>query len=121
MTALLALLAAKAEPQGGLGSILILILPLAAIVYLMVIPQRKQRQKQQAFLSQLEVGDEVVTSGGIYGTINHLEDGIAHLQVDTETVIRIAVGSLSRSATPEAEQSAEEGSSGTDAADKRKK
>jgi len=124
VTGLIALLAAQ-QQQGGLGSILILILPLAAIVYLMVIPQRKQRQKQQAFLSKLEVGDEVVTSGGIYGTINHLEDGIAHLQIDTETVIRISVSSLSRSAAAEpdgkSDSSADEGSSSPRAADRKKK
>lgn len=118
MIATLALLAADKQ-QGSLGSLLILILPLAAIVYLMVIPQRKQRQKQQAFLAQLEVGDEVVTAGGIYGTINHLEDGVAHLQVDTETVIRVALSSLSRSVDSGADSS-DGGSSEGEAADKKK-
>lgn len=99
MTALLAILAQSQNQQGGgLLSILILVLPLAALVYLMIVPQRKQRAKQQAFLSSLEVGDEVVTAGGIYGIINHLEDGVAHLEVDTDVVIRVAITSLSRPA-----------------------
>jgi preprotein translocase subunit YajC len=107
-------------------SLLILGLPIAAIFYLMVIPQRKQRAKQQAFLSKLGVGDEVVTAGGLYGTITYIEDGIAHLEVDTDVVIRVAVSSLSRSAIEDAppasddEATDDDGSSADDAADKKR-
>ncbi len=120
MTATLALLAADKQSGNPLLSLLVFALPLGAIFYLMVIPQRKQRAKQQEFLSALEVGDEVVTSGGIYGTINHLEDGVAHLQVDTQTVIRVAVSSLSRSAQADPEPSTAAGSDHDAPADKRK-
>ena len=78
--------------------ILILVLPLAALMYLMIIPQRKQRQKQAQFVSNLSVGDEVVTAGGIYGTITFMEDGVAHLEVDTDVVIRVSVASVTRPA-----------------------
>lgn len=104
MTALLAIVAQSQNQQGGgLLSILILVLPLAALIYLMIVPQRKQRARQQAFLSSLEVGDEVVTAGGIYGTINHIEDGVAHLEVDTDVVIKVALTSLARPADESAE------------------
>ena len=101
MTALLSLLGAT-QQSGGLFSILILVLPLGALVYLMIVPQRKQRAKQAEFLSSLSVGDEVVTAGGLYGTINALEDGIAHLEVDTDVVVRVSVASLTRSAAADA-------------------
>jgi preprotein translocase subunit YajC len=122
VTSILAILAAE-QKGNPLVSLLVLGLPIAAIFYLMVIPQRKQRAKQQAFLSKLGVGDEVVTSGGLYGTITHIEDGVAHLEVDTDVVIRVAVSSLSRSALPEEDAQAsddDEGSSADDAADKKK-
>ena len=118
MTATLALLAASKSQGNPLLSLLVFALPLGAIFYLMVIPQRKQRAKQQEFLSQLDVGDEVVTSGGIYGTINHIEDGVAHLQVDTQTVIRVSVASLSRSAVEP--EPASKGADEDDAADKKR-
>ena len=100
MTALSTLLGAT-QQSGGLFSILILVLPLGALVYLMVVPQRKQRAKQAEFLSSLSVGDEVVTAGGLYGTINAIEDGIAHLEVDTDVVVRVSVASLTRNAATE--------------------
>jgi preprotein translocase subunit YajC len=124
VTSILAILAAESKGN-PIVSLLILGLPIAAIFYLMVIPQRKQRAKQQAFLAKLGVGDEVVTSGGVYGTITYIEDGVAHLEVDTDVVIRVAVSSLSRSAIAEDDAAAstasdDEGSSADDAADKKK-
>jgi preprotein translocase subunit YajC len=124
VTALLALLAATDNKANPIVSLLVLALPIAAIFYLMVIPQRKQRAKQQAFLAKLGVGDEVVTSGGVYGTITYLEEGVAHLEVDTDVVIRVAVSSLSRAANPAEEPAGaaddDEGSSAAVAADKKK-
>ena len=100
MTALLATVLAATKSSGSsLFSVLILILPLGALFYLMIVPQRKQRAKQAEFMSKLAVGDEVITTGGIFGVINELEDGVAHLEVDTDVVIRVAVSALTRPAT----------------------
>jgi preprotein translocase subunit YajC len=97
-----------AQDGGGnpLG-ILILLLPIAAIIYLTVIPQRKQRQKQADLMRQLEVGDEVVTIGGIIGTINYLEGDEAHLEVDTDVVVRFSKSALASKVPAEGEESAE--------------
>ncbi len=102
MTALLAtvLAATKSTQSSSLFSILILVVPLGLLFYLMIVPQRKQRARQAEFLSKLSVGDEVVTTGGIHGVINDIEDGIAHLEVDTDVVIRVAVSHLTRPNEP---------------------
>lgn len=97
----LALLLAAEKQQGSIFSLLVLILPLGALMYLMIVPQRKQRAKQAAFLSGLDVGDEVVTSGGVYGRITFLEDTVAHLEIDTDVVIRVAKSALTRTAAAE--------------------
>ena len=123
MTALIAtaLIAATKSSGSSLFSILVLVLPLGALFYLMIVPQRKQRAKQAEFMSKLAVGDEVITTGGIYGVINDLEDGIAHLEVDTDVVIRVAVSALTRPATaPEPDSSDKNIPSDGDAADKKK-
>ncbi len=87
-----------ANQGNGLFNLLILVLPLGALLYLMVIPQRKQKAKHAQFVASLDVGDEVVTAGGIYGTITYLEDGIAHVEVDTDVVIRVTIASITRAA-----------------------
>jgi preprotein translocase subunit YajC len=95
---LLAFLVAQAKQGGGLLSILVFIVPLGLLFYLMVVPQRKQRQKHQSFVSALGPGDDVVTSGGIYGTINHIEGDEVHLEVDTDVVLRVSRAAIARAA-----------------------
>ena len=58
-----------AESQGSPLGILILIVPFGLLIWLMVVPQRKQKARQQQLISSLSVGDEVMTTGGIVGQI----------------------------------------------------
>lgn len=58
--------------QASGNSAFTLILPVAmfAIMYfLIILPQQRQRKKTQEMLASLKSGDEVVTNGGIVGTI----------------------------------------------------
>lgn len=97
MNQLLATILAQDEPQGGgLLSLLIILIPMGAILYLVMVPQRKARQRQADMLRKLEVGDEVVTNGGVVGVITHMEDELFHLEVDDDVVIRVAKSAIVR-------------------------
>lgn len=91
------LLAQEQQGGGGLFSLLIIIVPLGLLVYMMIVPQRKQRQRQADMQRKLGVGSEVVTTGGIIGTITFVEDDIFHLEIDDDVVIRIAKSAVARS------------------------
>jgi preprotein translocase subunit YajC len=49
-------------------------LMLAAMYFLMIAPQRKKQKELQKMLSELKPGDEVLTTGGIFGTISSVRD-----------------------------------------------
>lgn len=85
------------ESSGSPLGILILIVPFGLLIWLMVVPQRKQKARQQQLMSSLQVGDEIVTTGGIVGQITFLEDDLVHLEIDHDVVIRVARGSIGRS------------------------
>lgn len=87
-----------AEKQGGssITGLLIILVPMGAILYMTIIPQRKQKQKQAALLSKLDVGDEVITTGGIIGVITYVEDDLYHVEIDHDVVIRIAKSGVAR-------------------------
>jgi preprotein translocase subunit YajC len=53
-------------------------------------PARNQQKKVQALQSSLEVGQEVVLSAGIFGTIRALEEGRVELEVAPGTVLTVA-------------------------------
>ncbi len=73
-----------------------------AFLLLIVRPQRRQMAAHRALVASLEAGDEVVTSGGIYGTIKAIDDeGILDLEVSPGVVLRVARGAIAQRTGPE--------------------
>lgn len=84
--------AAAQGAGGGMGSTLIMFVVVIAIMYFMMIrPQRKQQKKIETFRKGLQAGQEVVTSGGIYGKIKSIENGIVMLEIAHNVVVRVDV------------------------------
>lgn len=89
MAASLLLQAGGATP-GILGSPLIMMVIVMGIFYVMLIlPQQRQRKKTQAMLAALKNGDKVVTSSGIYGTVNGIDGDTVILKIADQVKIRI--------------------------------
>jgi preprotein translocase subunit YajC len=87
------LLAQESSNQTG-GSLLTLALPLLMVVgfyFLLIRPQRNRQRQQQAVLASLEVGDEVMTTGGIFGTIVEIDEdeGVLTVEIAPGTRIRM--------------------------------
>jgi preprotein translocase subunit YajC len=61
-----------------------------AFFLLIVLPQRRRTNAHRALLASLQVGDEVVTIGGILGTIRELEDEKIQLEVADGVVLTVA-------------------------------
>jgi preprotein translocase subunit YajC len=79
--------------QSG-GSLIGLALPLLMLVgfyFLLIRPQRNRQRAQQSLLAQLEVGDEVLTSGGIFGTIIEIDedDGVLTVEIAPGTNVKM--------------------------------
>ena len=67
------------------------------VMYLLVIrPQQQRMRQQQAVVASLSVGDEVMSSAGIIGTISALDDEVATLEVAPGVALRIARGAIAR-------------------------
>lgn len=84
----------------NLGNLQTLILPIAllALMYFMMIrPQQQQAKKRQELLNALTVGKEVVTIGGLHGTITAIDDKTVRLRVASNvelTFNRSAIGAV---------------------------
>ena len=75
----------------------------AAFLLLIVRPQRRQVAAHRALVASLQVGEEVVTSGGIFGTIRGLDDGTVDLEVSSGIVLRVARGAIAQRVGPDRE------------------
>lgn len=68
--------AQPAAPSGGsmLMQMLPLVLMFGAMYFLLIAPQRKKQKEHEKMLGALKAGDEIVTTGGIYGVITSVKD-----------------------------------------------
>lgn len=84
---------AQAGP-GGAPSLLVNLFPLLLIFlifYLLLIrPQQRKQREHEKMLANLKVGDEVLTSGGLYGRIVDLKKDVLTVEVAPNTRVRVA-------------------------------
>lgn len=74
---------------------------------LFILPQQRRLRAHHALVARLEVGDDVMATSGLYGTITALDDEVVHLEVAPGTVVRLARGAVARRLDDEAVQPAE--------------
>ncbi len=84
-----------AEENGGEGTspvymIVFLVLIFGLFYFLMIRPQQKRQKEQQQLMSELQRGDRVITTGGIYGQIESVSEDSVVLKVESGTTIRVA-------------------------------
>jgi preprotein translocase subunit YajC len=90
---MLAILAQETTSQpNALVGFLPLLLIGVVFYFLLIRPQNQRRRAQIEMQSSIEVGDEIVTTAGIYGTITEIDDdfGIVTLEIAPNTEIRLA-------------------------------
>lgn len=95
-------LASSAEESSP--NVLVQFIPFILIGLLMYLflfrPQKKRRQEMASLVSALGVGDEVVTTSGVYGFITGEDDDLFWLEIDDDVQIRIAKAAVARKVVP---------------------
>src|SRR5690606_20572940 len=88
--------APAAAPGGGLDfpGLLFPIALIAIMYFLMIRPQRKRAKDHKAMVEKLARGDEVITSGGIAGTITDIGDNFITVEIADNVRIRVQKGSV---------------------------
>jgi preprotein translocase subunit YajC len=89
------------------GSYVIILIAVFALMWLLLIrPQRRKQLEQARMQDAVEVGDDVLTAGGIHGTVREIEGEIVHVEIAPGTTVRLdrrAVAAIAREPEPEAE------------------
>jgi preprotein translocase subunit YajC len=92
---------------GGAATLLVQILPILAIglvfYFLVIAPANKQRRKTQEMLSSVKKGDRVVTTGGIYGTVQGVEPDVVYLKIADNVKVKVARSAISSVVTGDSE------------------
>jgi len=84
-----------------MASALLFLLPLILLWVLFIRPQQRRMRQTQAMVATLDVGDEILTSGGIYGTVTDAEGGTLWVEVAPDVVIRMLRGAVAQKVSPD--------------------
>jgi len=86
----------------GLSSMALPIILCVVVFWVFMIgPERKQRKKREEMLKALKKGDEVTTTGGMYGSVVQVQDGVVTLQVADGVRMRFALSAIGNVSAPE--------------------
>jgi preprotein translocase subunit YajC len=95
------------QTTGGAGAALIQFAPIVAIglvfYFLVIAPANKQRKKTQEMISSLKKGDRVITTGGIYGTVQGVEADAVYLRIAENVKVKVARSAVSGVVTGDSE------------------
>ena len=112
----------EGEPTSLFGSpIFLFVINLVMFYFILYMPEKKRKQQREQMLKSLERGDEVLTSGGIYGRITALTDKIATVEVAPNTRIRVARPQVTKVAADESGDSGSKGAGKGERKDKKDK
>lgn len=82
------------------SSVIMLVLIVVFIYFLIIRPQKKQEKKEKAMRDSLEIGDEVVTNGGIVGIVFSIKDDTVVIETGSDrSKIRIMKWAIAKNLT----------------------
>ena len=87
--------AAPAGPGPMWQMLLFYALIAGGFYFLFIAPQRKKQKAHEKMLSELQSGDEVLTTGGIYGVVTNVKEDRFIVRISDTTKVEIAKGFIS--------------------------
>jgi len=97
--------------SSGSGFLFIIIIAFLLLYLIVVRPQRRRQSQQQQMLADIQVGDEVLTAGGIYGTVSSIDENEVSVEIAPQLEVRVArraIAGITREPEDEEDDEAEE-------------
>lgn len=83
-----------------MGPLLALLITFGLMWVLLILPQQRRMRQHQAVVASLEPGDEVVTAGGVYGTITSVDQETLAVEVAPGITLRILRSAVTQRVAP---------------------
>jgi preprotein translocase subunit YajC len=98
---------------GGFSALIPLVLMFAIFYFILIRPQQKKQREQREMLKALKTGDQIVTVGGICGTIIAIDENKVKLKIAENVKIDVVRSSISSRIGWEGEKKGKEGKEGS--------
>ena len=83
------LIAQQQGAEGIWGTVIMFAVIFLIFWFILIRPQKKEMERHQKLLSGLKKGDQVVTAGGIFGTVKSVDGPVIQLEISRGTKIKI--------------------------------
>ena len=90
-----------------MGFVLVVVVLFALFWLLVLRPNRRRQMEQKALIQNIEVGDEIVTAGGLFGHVKSVADDELLVEIAPGTDVRIARRAVAGIVGPEEEDEEE--------------
>jgi preprotein translocase subunit YajC len=71
------------------GGLLIIIILFGAVWLLLLVPARRRRAQHEAMQDSVEAGDDIMTAGGLHGTVKEIDDETARVEIAPNVVVTL--------------------------------
>ena len=88
--------------------VIVIVVLFALMWFLLVRPQRKRSESQLVMQDNLRKDDEIITAGGLHGTVVSIEDDVLEIEIAKDVVVRLDRRAVAAVVKPEEEEPEEE-------------
>jgi preprotein translocase subunit YajC len=100
----------------GLGNLVFLALLIGVFYFLLIRPQKRRVEQHRSLIESVQVGDEIITIGGLFGTVRAMGDEQVEIEVSPGTTLKFTKAAIARRVSEDlAEDEAESDASAADA------
>ncbi|MDQ4024797.1 MAG: preprotein translocase subunit YajC [Actinomycetota bacterium] len=99
--------------EQGLSQLILLGALIAVFYFVLIRPQKKRVEQHQKLVGSVDVGDEVITIGGLYGTVTAIGDEDFELEPSPGTRLRFVKSAIARRVTEDLSTEDEAAGAGT--------
>jgi preprotein translocase subunit YajC len=72
-----------------MGGLLVIIILFGAVWLLLLMPARRRRAQHEAMQDSVEAGDEIITAGGLHGTVREIDPDVARVEIAPNVVVTV--------------------------------
>ena len=85
--------------ENGIGQFAFLAVLIAVFYFLLIRPQKKRVEQHQRLIASVDVGDEIVTIGGLFGTVTAMGEDDFEMEASPGTRLRFVKSAIARKVT----------------------
>ena len=100
--------------QNGASSLIFLVILIGLFYFMLIRPQKRRVQQHQELVQSISVGDEVITIGGMYGSVRAIGDDEIELEISSGTRVKFVKSAISRRVTEDLDDGTQDADEPTD-------